>query len=197
MRYTHKLKSDPTACLLVEINRTEDRSDYFHVTLKTRRRDVDQYGVSDLRWPDHGYPYNLPYLAGLQVTCQGNNRQPDRDGYPLYAYRVSYSGIGDIEADEAEAMALTLKRVDTRMQAMDRNEGRVHTFGMYAMRAARALGIAAIVREYSASEGRLTSNRHTAMNPVEGGEWIDRQVEKWRRDMRERYGLETPGAEVA
>lgn len=155
-------------------------SEYFHVVVTVRARDGQElhYPANTTRVESRELPYE-----GLRCRCQCDRSDLGASAGGSYAWEVVYEYGCRIDLDRAETMAKTLAGLDRKLKAFTQDEGLPRTFGQYANRFARGLGIAecyvkrAEPLEYAV--GLAATHRKCSPGELVGA--VDELVAEWHR----------------
>lgn len=193
---TTKTKTPPDTTRLALYLTTEQTAEYFHVIARVVTIGLTRHEREDI---DAGLTVSATsttirnlgketvrglYLADFRIDSQGTNGDADRH---LYAWQYRYHDVYDVDRPKAEAMAKTLKTLETRLAKTDETYGRPKTFGSYVARLAVALGADTILRPRAdTSRGwSYADTEHTWHTIQAGVDVIDHLVRTWT-DRRER-----------
>ena len=130
------------------------------------------------RWrgiPSYG---DIQHLDGLQLRCYQNPEQPERECYSWYAEYTERYSIG---LDDAERMYKTLSSVTKGLEKAREHDGTCTTFGHYALRVARALGIKTFIRPSKWGEGE-----YQRLTLAEGQYAIDNVIWDFRNNAKDK-----------
>ena len=155
-----------------EMKRIDDNDDIASINVRGDR--IRNVGG----WYDGDGLINGIYLRNLTVNSQGNDDRTSADR-GLYAFEVDYRNVFSVNRADAEKMALSLSKIEKRMQALYDTYGNPATFGAYLLRVADAIGASRIVvaRDKASS---YDDCQHRIMELSSGAQHVDGMVRTWQ-----------------
>jgi hypothetical protein len=143
--------------------------DYYHVIARPVKPEYRQ-GEPTSWWA--AFDYGEPAYSNLQVSSQGNLREPEQ---PAYGWEVEYRGRYSIELRDAEAMVKVLRKVDRGLERLKSELGYPETIGAYIARVAKVLGIRTF--GFESTDRELWASG-------EKWHWCDASTIQWQIDER-------------
>ena len=159
---------------------TEEQLPYA-LAIRTESRDyVWRIVLNPMRYTTRSEWESIPSddaLGALDDLTVDARFDPSRPSNPAYSWATEYENVYSLDIYKAKTIYETLARIQKKLDAMKKVEGGADSFGQYALRVARALGMHTIIRLANHTPG---SNHYQEFTLAEGQSVINQMIATWQ-----------------